>query len=113
MKFYCDIDGLEENWVDVSEKWTRREAQQVRRWDFKDNDEFWSVFAGKVEGLHLVNELGGVINTPAEMTDEFLFDCDERLAGFLGNILTTCVDRLSALGNAHARLSLTGTEPAR
>jgi hypothetical protein len=113
MKWFCDIDGLTDNWVEVSERWTRRDSRRVRAWSFENDDEFWELFARKVEKLHLVNDIGAVVDDPANMDDDFLLDCDDRLAGFVGNILVQTVDRLAALGNVAARLSSNGTDPTR
>ena len=102
MRFYCDIEGLEQNWIDVSERWTRKEYLALQ--DSKP-DEFLPSLIGKITALHLEDMDGNVIEKPDDLTDENLDNMDVRLLGFVGGISANTFIRLRTLGNAHARLS--------
>lgn len=107
-RYFCDIEGLTENWVDVSEVWTRREYDLVFEAAYQENWMEW--FGKKATACHIV--AGEVVLTdPAVLNDETLADADLRLWGFLGGVLVRAAWELKNLGNASGRL-LSGTNGA-
>lgn len=106
MRFYCDVPGLTDNWVEVSEVWRRDEAMKIRTGmeDF-NADDFWDFWSSKVESCHIISTDGTVASTPAEIDDEFLAMLDFRLSSFLGGVLFKATNELMRLGNRAGRLS--------
>jgi hypothetical protein len=107
MRLYCDIEGLQDNWVDVADAWTRKEFRQMVE---SDGADFLEMFHAKVTGCHI--ESGDEsIDDPAGITEDALDDIDMRLVGFLGSVLVTACVGLRSLGNVSARMSSNGTAP--
>lgn len=102
MKFYCDIEGLQENWVDVGEAWTRAEVNALNS---AGEQETLALFYSKVQACHLVAEDGTTVTDPKQVTAEFLDKVQIQLVGFIGGVMPIAVRRLQNLGNAAVRLS--------
>lgn len=100
-RYYCDIDGLTDNWVDVSEVWTRREFDQVFESAYAES---WQEWVGRKVVACNIRAGDGVITDPALLTDEVLADADLRLWGFLGGVLIRAAVDLRNLGNVSGRL---------
>ena len=102
LKFYCDIEGLEENWVEVDERWTREET---RRLNSAGEEETLALFHSKVKKCSLTSEDGVTVTDPKAVTADFLDTVRVELIGFIGAVLPRAVRQLQALGNAAVRLS--------
>ncbi len=100
----CTTPGLEENWLDVSDFWTRAELQEYGE---LSGDPFVDLWRKKVVACHI--ETGDVaINDPAKVHDQ-IDQLDIRLIKFLTSGPRTVTDYLLSLGEANKRLSLPGT----
>lgn len=108
IKFYCDIEGLKDNWIGVSEKWTQRESKEADAAMGEGWTAYLSFLSRKVEACNLITS-DTTIETFADVTETVLDDMDLRLVGFVGGILQQTVARLRALGNVSARVSLPTT----
>ena len=102
-KFYCDIVGLEDNWIDFADKWTRGEVKRVEAGKWESDEEFFEFLVSKVKAMHIVNEAGDIAASVDDLTDDFLDECDARLAGFVGSAPLWAVRGLTQLGNWSAR----------
>ncbi len=109
LRYYCDIPGLEDNWVEVSEVWTLRE---VRAMLAATGDEYYDLLHGKIEACHIERLGGEAITDPADITDEALEDVDLRLVDFLGGALPRAVEHLRSLGPTSGRLQSNGAGKA-
>ena len=85
VRFTCDVDGLAgDNWVDVSERWTRAEFRELME---ADAEESLDIFRRKVTACHLPPETGDVVTDPLLVNDKLLEALDLRVVGFLGAVL--------------------------
>lgn len=109
MKFYCDIEGLTENWVDVGERWTRNEMEHLRN-TASEESETLAVFHSKVVACSLTTEDGETITNPKELTSSDLDRMRIELVSFIGGCLFVATRRLQTLGNAAVRLSSSSNE---
>ena len=105
MRLYCDIDGLDKNWIEISDAWTRREYKDMVD---AESAEFFDILHAKATACHIETS-GGVIEDPADITEDSIDDVDMRLVGFIGSVLVSACVRLRSLGNASARASSDGT----
>ena len=102
-------DGLEENWLEVSEQWTRRELREYLAMTLPAMTES-DLWASKVTACHLVTgDL--VLDNPALMKD-VSDELDLRLVRFAATALLDVANYLLTLGEARKRLSCDGVEVA-
>lgn len=97
----CSTEGLEENWVEVSDRWTRKELV-----DFLTlkGQPFLDMFAAKVTACHLVRADGTVLDDPANVLLR-RDDLDLRLFRFPVSAVLEATDYLLGLGEANKLLS--------
>lgn len=100
----CDTPGLEANWVEVDEVWTRKELQAFVS---LDGDEYWALWGRKVVACHIELVEGGIMDDPAEVR-LVLDDLDLRLLRWLSNAVLTATQYLLNLGEGSARLLSNG-----
>ena len=103
-RYECGIEGLEANWVDVSDAWTRRESREAMD---ADEDATLEILRHKLTGCHLETTLGP-IDDPALLTVEALDEMDVRIVRFLGTVLMQAIRHTASLGNLSGRLSSNG-----
>ena len=103
-----DIPDLSENYIDVSDKWTRTEYKRL--FD-ADGEETLSITRSKLDGCHLQLDDGTFLDDPNLITDETLDRMDMRLIGFLGSATLRACNHLRSLGFLSARPSSVGTAP--
>jgi len=108
MRYYCDMDGLGDNWIEVSPSWTRREVREMHE---AEGPEFMDIWRRKVTACHLEKQDGEPITDPSIVTEDVLDDLDLRLLGFVGGVLSQATLDLRTLGNVSGRLSSNGKEP--
>lgn len=108
-RYYCTIEGLEDNWVEVSERWTRREAVTYAETRTTEDEFAW--LRRKVVACHLAKE-GAVLTDPAALTPDWFDDADLRLWGFVCGVLGLTLRDLRTLGNMSGRLRLPTTAVA-
>lgn len=100
----CSTEGLEENWIEVTEVWTRRELTDFMT---QKGQPFLDLFAAKVTAVHLVRMDGTVLTDPANVLlgrDEL----DLRLFRFPVSAVLEATDYLLGLGEANKLLSPDG-----
>lgn len=100
----CTTPGLEANWVEVDEVWSRRELQAFVA---LDGEEYWQLWGRKVVACHVELAAGGVVDDPAAV-HLVLDDVDIRLLRWLPSAVLMATQYLLNLGEGSARLSLNG-----
>lgn len=100
----CTTPGLEGNWIEVDDVWTRKELQAFVS---LQGEGFWALWGRKVMACHLVLADGGVVSDPAAV-GLVLDDLDLRLLRWLSNGVLTATQYLLNLGEGSARLLLDG-----
>jgi hypothetical protein len=103
IKFNCDIDGLKDNFIGMSETWTQKESKAAEAAMSGGWTNYLAFLSTKVEACNLVtgNE---TITDFVNVTEEALDNMDLRLVGFIGGMVQQTVARLRALGNVSARV---------
>lgn len=109
VKVECSTPGLEANWIEVSDVWSRGE---LRDYTSLKGDQFIELWRRKVTGVNLATVTGEVIDDPAVVHDK-LDDLDLRLIGFITAALLEATSYLLVLGEVNRRLSFAGTEAAK
>ncbi|KKN74774.1 hypothetical protein LCGC14_0386670 [marine sediment metagenome] len=108
IRFYCEIDGMQDNWIEVGSVWTRRDDKQLMA--VEDMEPYFEQLHRLGEACHIVLPDDVVINDIAELSEENLGeDIDLRLWGFIVGVLYRAREHLRSLGNWSARLSSDGT----
>ena len=104
IKFFCDIEGLQDNWIGMSERWTQGETKLAEAAMGQGWTDYLAFLAKKVESCNLlVGEM--ILSNFTEVTEESLDAMDLRLVGFIGGMISQTTIRLRSLGNASARVS--------
>jgi len=104
MRFICNIPGLEQNWVEFSEVWTRREGKEL--FDLPEKAAFDKFFPLKATACNLEQVDSVVVFTdPQAVKYDGLDDMDARVFGFLSRALFSAYLETQRLGNASALLS--------
>lgn len=99
MKYQCDIPGFEDCFVEISERWTRKE---LRLYFSAKGDEYVTFMQTKISSIYL-ETTGEPIDEPGKLTLEASEDVDIALWKWLSTALTRGVDDMLSLGEAHAR----------
>lgn len=107
LRFHPEIEGLTHCWVEIEERWTRREVRELMERD--DEATMVKFLRAKVTGCHLERGDG---QPPVTTTDELianLDDLDLRLIDFIGTVLIQAAAILRTLGNLSGRLGSPGS----
>lgn len=102
MRYDCTIPGFENNFVEVSENWTRGD---VRKYFALKGDEYMEFIRSKVVAIHLEMS-DGVIDSPDKFTNDNIDNVHLGVWRWVGMAIQKGVDDLYALGEANARRSL-------
>ena len=112
IRIECTTPGLEECFIEVSERWTRGDLAAI----FQPAGPA-VLFPRKVLACNLaLVDIDEPLTDPTQVYGEDGAphpDLDLRLASFLTNALMLAVNELGSLGKANARLSSGGTERAK
>lgn len=100
----CSTPGLEANWIEVDDVWTRKELQAFVS---LVGEEYWALWGRKVVLCHLVLPDGGVVDDPMQV-GLVADDVDLRLLRWLSSAVLTATQYLLNLGEVSARLLLGG-----
>lgn len=103
----CTTPGLEDCYIEVSERWTRGDVEAI----FRPAD-FPAVWRRRVVGCVLARADGDPLTDPAvvvEADGKLHPDLDWRLRLFPEAAMVVAVDQLARLGKANARLSSGGS----
>ena len=103
MRIDCTIEGYTDNFIEVTDNWTRGEYRQLT--SISDLEEYLSWFRQKVTGVKLSTAFGEYITDPTEVTLESLDDMALMLTGFVERALYQATGNLRSLGNASGRVS--------
>ena len=104
MRFDCKLDGMGENWVDVSDVWTRKEIATMAAVSTPAALVEW--LQRKLTACHIETVEGEAIVSPDALTIEAIDErVDVRLYDFLGTVLIQSVGELRTLGPLSGRLS--------
>lgn len=111
LRFHPEIEGLTHCWVEIEERWTRREVRELMERD--DESTIVKFLRSKVTGCHLERGDG---QPPVTTTDELITNIDDldlRLVDFLGTVLIQAAAILRTLGNLSGRLGSPGSAGQR
>ncbi len=110
MRFTCSIEGLEANWIEFDDVWTRNEGQEL----LGDNNEaaIDKFIARKCTGCYIEQVDGPAQTDPQKLTWEWMGDIDVRVHRFVVRSLFASYTESMQLGNASARRSSNGVVPA-
>lgn len=107
LKFHPEIEGLEHCWVEIDERWTRREVRELMERD--DEETIVNFLRKKVTGCHLERGDGQPAVTTTDELIANIDDIDLRLVDFLGTVLIQAAAILRTLGNLSGRLGSPGS----
>jgi len=105
IRIECSIEDFGDTWVEVSDKWTRREYRDMLD---AEGDAWLDLFHAKVEACHIQTD-GEPITDPQELTEDMLDDVDMRVLGFLGGLFIDAAQALRSLGFMSGHVSSNGT----
>lgn len=103
MRFTCNIPGLEDNWIEFSDVWTRGEGKDL--FTLPEKQAFDKYFARKAVTCHLEQVDGEPLTDPKAIAYEGLDNVDARVFGFVARALFSAYTEQQRLGNASALLS--------
>ena len=103
MKFTCNLEGFEGNWIEFSDVWTKREGDEL--FTLPEREAFDKYMALKATACHIEQGDQEPITNPAKLTYDAFDDIDARLFGFVARALFNAYQEMQRLGNASARLS--------
>jgi len=109
MKYFSEIEGYEDCFVDVVDKWTMKELKALTA---SDDAEYFEIFRSKVNGLLLRDADGVELRDVKQFNEEFVENLDVAMAGFIGGVLPMHVRQRKSLGGLSVRQSSTTSEQA-
>lgn len=111
IRMECSSPGLEGNWLEVSEVWSRRELRDLVT---VKGEPFVALWERKVTACNLVTVAGAVITDPRQVygPDGCRDDLDLRLDSFLTSAVLDATGYLLTLGEVSKRLLYAGVEVA-
>lgn len=109
VRVQCTTPGLEGNWVEFSDVWTRKELQDYMG---LRGGEFVALWQRKVTAIHIETPAGEVITDPLELHQR-LDDVDIRMLTFATDAGIDATAHLLTLGEANRRLSFAGDAAAQ
>lgn len=102
MKYTCDIEGLEHNFVELSDVWSRKQAVAFLS---ADSDEYLNLLKAKIVAMSLDCVDGEPITDASALTNNALDDIDMRVFHWLKIIPRGHVQNILNLGEASGRRS--------
>lgn len=98
----CTTEGFTDNWIELSESWTRREVKEL---DGSNVVEVLAILRRKATACNIILSSGEVVTEVTRLTEAELEDCDQQVWGFLLGCQFRAVAALQSLGNFNVRLS--------
>lgn len=98
----CTTEGFTDNWIEISETWTRRDRQEL---DQADVESVLSSLRRKATACHIVLSDGTTIDDVEMLTDDGLIDADLQVWGFVLGSQFRATGALQSLGNFSVRVS--------
>lgn len=100
MRVQCNIPELDDNWIEVDERWTRAEMVALYEATIKEVFDTWIL--KKVSACNIV--VGeDIVTDPALLTFDSIDDVDVRVYGFLAGALYEAVGNLFLASKTSAR----------
>jgi hypothetical protein len=98
--YKCDIPGLEDNFIELSDSWSRKEVRSF--WELKD-DVYLALLQSKLIACHLARPGDTPITEPVAFTAEVLDTLDWRIVRWASTVPVAHVQALGELGEALGR----------
>jgi len=98
----CTTEGFTDNWIELSESWTRREVRELDRATVAGVLE---TLRKKATGCNIILSSGETVTEVTKLTEDDLEDCDQQVWGFILGCQFRAVAALQSLGNFNVRLS--------
>jgi hypothetical protein len=106
-KYFSQIEGYEDCFVEVSDKWNVKEMRELAD---SEEKQYFELFKTKVVAMFLKDENGKEFTNPREFVPEDLLNFDVSIAGFIGSILPIHVRKRRNLGGMSVRPSSTSKD---
>lgn len=100
MRLFCAIPGLEHNWIELDEVWTRKDQTDV---EAANGDQIFDILRKRATACHIVDIDGAVIDDPDDLTPGALAKIDVRLDQFLATCIQAQIVRQRRIANFSAR----------
>lgn len=102
VKYFSEIEGYEDNFIEVTDKWTVKEMRSLAD---SEEAEYFELFRKKVEAMFVKDTEGVEFTNPREFSPENIINFDVAIAGFVGSILPIHVRKRRNLGGINVRQS--------
>ncbi len=103
VKLTCSLEGFQDNWVEVTEHWTRKDLRILA--ETNEVPALLALLREKLVGCHIrVEGRDEFVTRPEDLTEELIDDMDLRVWGFLAYVLTETCIYLRSLGNMSGRV---------
>ena len=112
MKYFCDIPGLEHNFVEFSDSWSRGQRKALRQ---LNGDAWLALLGGKITAMYLDCPGGEPMTTLEGVTNETFEAVDMRVWDWFMFVPTAHFLYLDNLGEASGRrlFAMNGDSAAR
>lgn len=95
MRLQCNIPGFEHCYLELSDRWTRKEMREFRTERISDQ---MKLFMSKIVGVHLDCADGNHITAPDQMTDERLDEVDSQVYLWMPGAIMVGLREIENLG---------------
>lgn len=107
MRYECDIAGLESDYIELSDSWSRAEVRAFWAMTSRDGADYGALMRRKLIALHLTCVDAEPLTTVEQFTEDNLEMLDMRAFQWLSFVPVAHVTRLGTLGET-TRLRLFG-----
>lgn len=107
MKYCCDIEGLEDNFIEMSDSWSRKEVRVL--WDLQ-GAEYMALLQSKLISCRLTRPGDEPLTEPTAFLEEVADTLDWRIWRWLSSVPTKHVQSVGELGEASGRRLFVSTE---
>lgn len=109
MRISLNLDGgIGDNWLEIDERWTKREVDQYNKSSVEDVFAVW--YPKKVTACSLMKADGTYITDPKIINVDMLEDLDYRVYGFLVRAIAKVISELFLSGTRSSQVSSRGIE---
>lgn len=106
MKYQCDIPGLEHNFIELRDDWSRG---QVREFWTAKGEEYFALVAKKTTACHLDVPDGEPITSVEQFTLDAIDTIDSRVFQWFMMVPSAHINALGEMGEAARRRLLSST----
>lgn len=99
-KYFSDLEGYEDLFIEVTDKWTVKEMRALAD---SNEEEYFELFHKKVDAMFLKDADGKEFTNPREIKPEDMENFDVAVGGFIGSILVIHVRKRRNLGGMSVR----------